>query len=92
MENITATVIHTVGKPETWAGLDKTIHYYKIHLSNGISAKRQATGGTQAVAIPLHYPQKTFASKDIKRLIKAWGDQPNVVIVNLETEEVIVCG
>jgi len=92
MENITATVIHTVGKPETWAGLDKTIHYYKIHLSNGVSAKRQAVLGTGAVAFHLEHPQKTYASKNIKGLISKWKKVPGFVVVNLETEEVLICG
>ena len=61
---LTATVTHTT-KEDSWG---YTVHHYQINLSNGISAKRQATGGAQGVAFHLDYPRKTTASKDIRRL------------------------
>ena len=84
---LTANVSHTT-KEDSWG---YTVHHYQINLSNGISAKRQATGGAQGVAFHLDYPRKTTASKDIRRLSK-FKKESGYVIVNLETEEVIICG
>ena len=69
-----------------------TCYHYRINLSNGVSAKRQAQGGAQGVAFCLAMPERTTASKNIKRLISKWQHVPGYVIVNLETEEVITCG
>ena len=85
---LTANVTSTT-KEDSWG---RTVHHYQISLSNGISAKRQATGGAQGVAFCLAMPERTTASKNIKRLISKWQHVPGYVIVNLETEEVIICG
>ena len=88
--NLTANVTSTT-KNQPGARGD-TCYHYRINLSNGVSAKRQAQGGAQGVAFHLELPQYTTASKDIKRLIRKFKKEPGYVIVNLETEEVIICG
>ena len=84
---LTAHVTHTT-VPDGWNG---EIHRYRVVLSNGIVVNRQASKGAQGVAFHLDYPRKTTASKDIRRLSK-FKKEPGYVIVNLETEEVIICG
>tara|TARA_R100001460_G_scaffold7644_1_gene19316 strand:- start:87 stop:350 length:264 start_codon:yes stop_codon:yes gene_type:complete len=85
---LTAHVTHTTKATK----FGDTVYHYQINLSNGISAKRQAQNGAQGVAFDLRLPERTTASKNVKRLISKWQNVPGYVVVNLETEEVTICG
>ena len=90
MENITATVSHTTSI-DKW---DNEIFHYVIQLSNGLVFNRQAKGGTKSVVLDftLSSPRLQTASVNIRRMIREYGSKPGYLIVNLETEEVLVCG
>lgn len=87
---LTATVTHTT-KEDRWGD---TVYHYQINLSNGLIFNRQATGGTKSVVLNfnLSSPRLKTASVNIRRMIREYGNKPGYVIVNLETEEVIICG
>lgn len=86
--NITATVT-TTSKTDRWGY--ETFHY-TIQLSNGVTAKRQAKGGTAFVGFDLRMPEKTSATKNLPTLLRKYKTQEHYVIVDLEKESVIVCG
>ena len=86
------TITATVSTTTKLSYFGHTIFHYVILLSNGVCVKRQAKNGAQGVAFSLELPGETTASKNIKRLISKFRNQTDYVVVNLETEEVIVCG
>lgn len=86
--NITATVT-TTSKTDKFG--DETF-YYTIQLSNGVTAKRQAKGGTAFVGFDLRIPERTSATKTLSTLLRKYKMQEHYVIVDLEKEKVIVCG
>jgi len=84
---LTATVSETITE-DSWGC---PVHHYNVSLSNGLNIRRQASGGAEGVAFHLDEPKKTTASKKIGRLSK-FKKMSGYVIVNLKTEEVIICG
>lgn len=91
---LTATVSHTT-TVDRWGD---TLNHYVIRLSNGITAKRQAVArkncpqGANAVAFHLENPRKTTASANLKGLLRKFKGEPGVVVVDLQTSAVTVCG
>ena len=91
--SITANVSHST-VVDSWG---RSVNHYVVALSNGITAKRQSVArdncplGANGVAIDLTTGKALTASADVRRCVRKYKGDADVVVVNLRTQEVTPC-
>jgi len=92
--SITANVSRSTAV-DSWGN---TLNHYAVALSNGITVKRQSKArencpeGAHGVAIDLTTGKALTASADVRRCIRKFKGDSDVVVVDLRTEQVTLCG
>ena len=91
--SITANVSHST-VVDSWG---RSVNHYVVALSNGITAKRPSVArdncplGANGVAIDLTTGKALTASADVRRCVRKYKGDADVVVVNLRTQEVTPC-
>ena len=90
---LTANVSHST-VVDSWG---RSVNHYVVALSNGVTAKRQSVArtncplGANGVAIDLTTGKALTASADVRRCVRKYKGDSDVVVVNLRTGEVTAC-